>query len=354
MRPFLPACMVASLLLGCGQAGTQTAEAQPAAERPQRPAVPVEIESVQTRALTRRLTAVGSLQSEESVVVAPEISGRIVHIGFEEGQPVRQGQVLFRLDDAIDRAELMQAEANLALARRTFERSSDLVQRQLVSTAEVDTARAALAVAEAAVAGVAARLEKTRILAPFSGVAGLRGVSVGSYVNPGDALVGLEAIETMKVEFRVPEIALASLSVGQTLDIRLDALPDQHFRATVYALSPRANEATRSIALRARLSNDEGRLRPGLFARISLALETRSAAVMISEAAVFPRGDQNFVYAVEDGKARLQEITLGQRELGVVEVLTGLSEGEQIIVSGLQRVSPGAIVVPAAPRLTAS
>jgi membrane fusion protein (multidrug efflux system) len=347
MRPLYPVCVIASLLLGCGEASAPAASAQPAENR-ERPAIPVETERVQTMSLTRRLTAVGSLQSDESIVVTPEISGRIVRIGFNEGERVQQGQELFRLDDAIDRAELAQAEANQALARRTFERSSELAQRKLISTAEVDNSRAALAVADAAVALAAARFEKTRILAPFAGVVGLRTVSLGSYVNPGDALVNLEAIDTMKVEFRVPENALARLAVGQALDVELDALPEERFTATVYALNPRASESTRSIALRARMGNEDGRLRPGLFARITLELDTREAAVVVSESAVFPRGDQNYVYAVEQGKARLQPITLGQREPGKVEVLSGLSAGEEVIVSGLQRVSPGAAVTRAA------
>lgn len=353
MRLLALVCL-SGVLAGCGGGAAPAANAQPTPALQARPAVPVEIESVRTMSLTRRLTAVGSLQSDESVIVTPEISGRIVRIGFDEGERVRQGQELFRLDDAIDRAELAQAEANQALARRTFERSTELAQRKLISTAEVDNSRAALAVADAAVALAAARVEKTRILAPFAGVVGLRSVSLGSYVNPGDALVNLEAIDTMKVEFRVPENALARLAVGQALDVQLDALPEARFTATVYALNPRASEATRSIALRARMSNEDGRLRPGLFARITLELDTREAAVVISEAAVFPRGDKNFVYAVDDGKARLQEITLGQREPGTVEVLSGLREGEEVIVSGLQRVSPGAAVQRSQASATAS
>lgn len=344
MRLLLSLGVISGLLAGCGDASAPAASAQPASQNRELAAVPVEIESVQTMSLTRRLTAVGSLQSDESIVVTPEISGRIVRIGFNEGERVRQGQELIRLDDAIDRAELAQASANQALARRSFERSSELAQRKLVSIAEVDNSRAALAVADAAVALAQARFDKTRILAPFVGVVGLRNISLGSYVNPGDALVNLEAIDTMKVEFRVPENALARLAVGQQLDVQLDALPEERFTATVYALDPRASVATRSIALRARMANEEGRLRPGLFARITLELDTRAAAVVISEAAVFPRGDQNFVYAVEGGRARLQQITLGQREPGKVEVLSGLSAGEEVIVSGLQRVSPGAAV----------
>lgn len=344
MRLLFSLSVIGGLLVGCGEVGAPAASALPAPENRERPALPVEIESVRTMSLTRRLTAVGSLQSDESIVVTPEISGRIVKIGFNEGERVQQGQELFRLDDAIDRAELAQAAANQALARRTFERSTELAQRRLVSTAEVDNSRAALAVADAAVALAQARFDKTRILAPFGGVVGLRSVSLGSYVNPGDALVNLEAIDSMKVEFRVPENALSRLAVGQQLDVQLDALPEEPFTATVYALNPRASEATRSIALRARMGNEDGRLRPGLFARITLELDTRDAAVVISESAVFPRGDQNFVYAVAGGKARLQQVTLGQREPGKVEVLSGLSEGEEVIVSGLQRVSPGAAV----------
>lgn len=342
MRPHLPVLLIALSLLGCERMGAAPAVAASPPRSP--PAVPVETSTVGQQTLVSRLTAVGSLQAEESVQIATEIAGRIVELAFEEGARVRRGQLLVRLDDSVDRAELQQAEAQRALARRTFERTRELAERRLVSPAEVDNAQAALAVAEAAVALAAARLQKTRITAPFDGVVGLRSVSVGTYVNAGQVLVALEAIDRMKVEFRVPETALRRVAVGQTLGLELDAFPGQRFEAEVYALDARASEDTRSLALRARLVNPDGHLRPGLFARISLDLETRENRLVVPEAAVFPRGQQNFVYAVQDGRAALREVTLGQRERGIVEILSGVEADETVVVSGLQRLSPGAAV----------
>lgn len=342
MRPLFALLCTLLLLVGCNPVGGASAVA--ASPPASAPSIPVDTARVRSETLIDRITAVGSLQSDESVVVTSEVSGRVIAIGFSEGERVKQGQLLFRLDDVIDQAELTQARAQLALARRTFDRSTELAARKLVSVAEVDQSRATLAVADAAVALAAARLEKTKILAPFDGVVGLRSVSLGSYVNAGDALVNLEAIDRMKIEFRIPETALAKLSIGQTLTVELDALPGERFDAEVYAINPRASEATRSIAVRARLANPAGRLRPGLFARVALDLDSRKDALVIPEAAVFPRGQQNFVYAVEDGKAALRPVTLGQRQPGQVEVLTGLALDEAIIISGLQRVSPGAAV----------
>ncbi|HEX4895816.1 MAG TPA: efflux RND transporter periplasmic adaptor subunit, partial [Solimonas sp.] len=205
------------------------------------------------------------------------------------------------------------------------------------AAANLDLGRAALSLAEA-------RLAKTRITAPFGAQAGLRTVSPGDYIAIGQELVNLEAMQHMKVDFRVDEAALPVLATGQPLSIEVDAYPGEQFAGELYAIDPRVADATRSIALRARMANPDGRLRPGLFARVKVQLEKRTDAIVIPEQAVFPRGEQQFVYVVEDGKAALREIRLGQRQPGRAEVVSGLKAGEVLIVSGLQKLSPGAPV----------
>lgn len=333
--------LLLSALQACTDADSQVASPPtPSAS----PAVSVEVHEVQGRRLTRQVNAVGSLQSRESTIIASELTGRIARVAFDEGQPVRQGDLLFQLDDSLAQAEHKQAQATLALARRTESRSRELATRKLVSVAEVDSANAARAVAEAAAELTGARLDKHRIVAPFDGIAGLRQVSPGAYVGAGDALVQLEAVDPMKVEFRVPESVLAHLAVGQTLRLQLDAFPGTSREATVYALAPRISESSRSVAVRARLDNPDGQLRPGLFARITLDLETQADALVIPEAAVFPRGDLNYVYRVVSGQVAEAAVILGQREPGWVEVIEGLSAGDIVMTSGLQKVSPGSRV----------
>ncbi|MDM4771682.1 efflux RND transporter periplasmic adaptor subunit [Solimonas sp. SE-A11] len=312
-----------------------------------KPPVAVESAAVTTATLSQEIVAVGSVRSDESVTLSPEIAGRISRVGFEEGRPVTRGQVLFELDAAVHRAQVGQATAEYTLAQRNYQRGLELFERKLISQQERDTLASAQEAAAASLALAQAQLAKTLITAPFSGVAGLRQVSPGDYVNPGQALVNLEAMSSVKIDFRVPELALPQLSTGQPLDIEFDAWPGERFRGEVYAIEPRVADTTRSVGLRARLANAEGRLRPGLFARIRLQTGAREQVIVVPEQAVFPRGEQQFVYVIADGLAREREIKLGQRQAGRAEVTSGLKAGETIVTSGLQKVSNGASVVSA-------
>ncbi len=236
---------------------------QAAAQAPVAPAAPVRVEvaAVKEIPFARGLSAVGSLRSDESVVLRPEVAGRIQSIGFKEGQPVRQGEVLIRLDDSVPRAELAQARANLTLAQSHFRRSVELQGKGFVSQQARDEAASNLKVQEAAVALAQARLDKMTISAPFGGIVGLRSVSVGDYVNQGQDLAPLEAIDPLKVDFRVPEMYLSKVGVGQQLTLRLDALPGQERQGMVYAVSPLVDAGGRSILLRATVANKDAVLR---------------------------------------------------------------------------------------------
>lgn len=185
--------------------------------------VRVEVSAVTEIPFARGLSAVGSLRSDEAVMLRPEVAGRIQSIEFKEGQPVKRGQALIRLDDSVPRAELAQARANLALAQSHYRRAVALQAKGFVSQQARDESASTLKVQEAAVALAQARLDKMTISAPFAGFAGLRSVSVGDYVNQGQDLAPLEAIDPLKVDFRVPEMYLSKVGVGQQLTLRLDA-----------------------------------------------------------------------------------------------------------------------------------
>lgn len=328
-------------LLGCVMALSACSKPQATGVAAAPEPVRVRTQLVNTQPLARELLAVGSLRSDESVTIRPEIAGRIVHIGFEEGQQVSAGQLMFALDDNIARAELDKALADHRLALRSHERAQELLQRKLVSPADADQAGAQLQAATAALALSQARLEKTRILAPFDGTAGLRRVGPGDYVAAGQELVNLDAMAAMKVDFRVDQAALSQLRVGQTLQVEIDAWPDEYFDAKVYAIDPRVAESTRSIALRARMANPQGRLRPGQFARVRLVVDRKAEAIVIPEEAVFPRGEQQFVFVIADGRAQLREVRLGQRLPGRTEILDGLRAGEAVVAAGAQSLSDG-------------
>ncbi len=314
-----------------------------------RPALPVETASVVQDTLRKSLTAVGTLVANENVVIRPEIAGRVQAIAFQEGQSATRGAPLVQLDDAVHRAELAQAEAGEEQARRLRDSGLQLVNKGYISTNEMDRLETELKVAEANRKLAQARLAKTRIYAPFTGQLGLRRVSVGDYVNPGQELVTLDDLASLKVDFRVPETYLDALSIGQLIELEVDSFPQERFRGEVYALDPQVSTADHSIALRARIPNPEARLRPGLFARVSLLLEEKAEALLIPEQAVLPQGDGNFVFRVQDGQARLTAITLGQRRLGQVEVLSGLTAGDIVVTAGQQKITDGASVTPLQP-----
>lgn len=333
-----------ALLLCASLTLAACADADPAPDATDTSAVAVKTVTVRTQPLERELLAVGSLRSDESVTIRPEVAGRIVGIKFSEGDAVARGQVLFELDDSIDRAQLERAHANHALAQRSAQRADELYARKLVSTAERDQVAANLALTAAELAVAQAQFDKTRIVAPFTGVVGLRRVSPGDYVVAGQDLAGLEALETMKIDFRVDQSHLPALHVGLPLDISVDAFPSERFGGEVYAIDPRVSETTRSVALRARVPNAEGRLRPGQFAQIRLVLARVDDAIVVPERALFPRGSQQFVYIAGDGRAQLREVRVGQRAGGRAEILTGLRAGESLIVSGIQQINDGAPV----------
>jgi len=190
------------------------------------------------------------------------------------------------------------------------------------------------------------------IRAPFDGTVGLRLVSPGAYVKTGDDIANLESLGSMKLDFRVPETYLARLASGQTLAVRVDAWPDQSFEGAIYAIEPGVDEETRTVLLRARLPNKGNKLRPGLFARVSLVLERRDNALVVPEQAIVPVGQQTFVYRVADGKALMIPVTLGLRRPGQVEILEGVNAGDMVVTDGQLKIRDGAAVTVLPPPAT--
>ncbi|MBD2838919.1 efflux RND transporter periplasmic adaptor subunit [Pseudomonas sp. JM0905a] len=294
------------------------------------------------RALVRdELVTFGSLRSDESVMIRPEVEGRVATLHFQEGQAVKGGDLLISLDDAIARAELAQAQANLDLAEKSYQRAKMLFSRgasnaqaQDESLSQEQAARASLALAQA-------RLDKTQIRAPYDGTLGLRLVSVGDYLSAGQDMVNLEVLDPLKVDFRVPQKAVSQVSIGQTVELSLDAYPGERFRGAIIALNPRLDEVGRSQAIRAQVPNQDHRLKPGQFVKVSVILAERPQALLIPEEAVMPLGHQLFVNLVVDGKVERRPIKIGQRLRGKAEVREGLQGDEQVITAGWQKVSPG-------------
>jgi membrane fusion protein, multidrug efflux system len=293
------------------------------------------------------VTAVGSLRSDESVIIRSEQSGRIVSLNFKEGQPVRKGQLLVQLDDGVTRAELGQANANLKLAKAKFDRAVELNEKKFISGQAKDEADNALRVAEAAVKLIEARLGRFNIEAPFSGTIGLRTASIGDYIKDGQDIVNLEKTDPIKVDFKVPELFQSKVRVGQSLAVTFDAIPGKPFVGTVFAVNPQLDTAGRAVVLRAQMPNRDGALRPGMFARVRLTLSDIGETIVVPEQAVAMQGEEQVMFKVVDGRAIRTKVEVGQRREGKVEILQGIAATDTVVIAGQQRLRDGAAVRPA-------
>lgn len=325
-------------------------KAPPAGQRPAGPGrsagpVGVEVARASRMALADEVQAVGTLRANESVVVRPEIAGRIVAIGFADGARVPRGALLVSLDDSVLAAQAEQARAELGLARTSFERTQDLARRNFVSGSALDQAAATLKVQQARLELAEAQLAKTRLRAPFAGVLGLRNVSVGEYVKDGQELVTLEDVSSMKVDLRLPERFLGQLRPGQSIGVEVDAFPGRSFVATLNALDAQVDADGRSLLARGRLANPDGALRSGMFAKARIVLREKPQATVVPEEAILPVGADTLVFRVADGKAMRTPVTTGLRREGRVEIVDGLQAGDVVVVAGQQRLTRDAMPV---------
>ncbi|MDF0643715.1 MAG: efflux RND transporter periplasmic adaptor subunit [Nitrospira sp.] len=307
------------------------------------------VETVQASVgvVNESIQAVGTLQAIASIMIRPEISGIVRRIHFSDGQLVDRLAPLVQLDQEELQAEANQAVAQERLAQLTYERLKRLSAQQttIVPAQQVDEARLALQAATANSVLFGTRLKKSLIKAPFAGTMGLRRVSVGDYVQPGQDLVNLEDLQTLHVDFKVPEVWLSRLSINQAVGVATDAFPGMTFQGTVTAIDPRVDSVNRTIAVRAVVPNQDGRLRPGLFATVSVRLGQDLRAVLIPEEAVFIQRDRSMTYRVQDGSARLVELVIGAHERGLVQVKEGLSAGDQVVRTGTHKLHDGMAVV---------
>ncbi len=332
------------------------------------PPISVEAARVRVGPATDDAHAVGSLMAEESVIIRAEVAGRIEEVHFAEGQAVERGQVLFTLDAKEQQAQLAQSQAALALGELDHKRIQELRGKKVVSQQEYDRALAQLREARAKVALDRARLEKKTIRAPFAGLLGIRLISPGDFVQLGQELVNLEAVDSVKIEFRIPGRLVHRVRPGQALVAAVDAYPKTTFQGQIYAINPRLDANTRTVQLRGRLPNREHLLHPGMFAQITLVLEERRDALWVPEQALVPMGNDRFVYRLEDpytassgngdqqgaqaggsapqpmARAVLTRVETGSRRVGEVEIRAGLGRDDTVVIAGHLQLRDGAAV----------
>jgi membrane fusion protein (multidrug efflux system) len=340
--------LAVALLAGAGFTWKHFSRSQsaPAAKPGAGPAraLPVKAAAVSRGTVTDGVTAVGTLLANESVMIRPEIDGRIEAFHFQEGQLVRKGDKLVSLDASEVEAQLTFAVAAANLNRSRLKRSEELLAKNFISAQAMDEVRENLNQSVARESEIKAKLAKSTIRAPFEGVTGLRQVSPGAYAKAGQDIARLEGIGVLKLDFRVPEAYLRRIKVGQPLVINVDAYPGESFNGSIYAIEPAVDESTRTVLLRARLPNPGVRLKPGIFARVNLDLERRENALLVPEQAIVPRGDGRFVFRIAEGKAQLVKVEMGARRPGEVEILKGLEAGDTIVVDGQLKLQDGAAV----------
>lgn len=309
-----------------------------------RTGLPVKAGIVRTGTIVHEVSAIGTLLANESVMIRPERDGRIAQIHFAEGRLVKKGTRLVSLDASETEAQLAAARAEATLNRNRLKRAEELKEKNFISAEALDVARENLNQSVARQEEVKSRLEKMTILAPFEGVAGLRQVSPGAYVKAGQDIARLEGIGTLKLDFRVPELYLGRIRPEQQVEVLVDAFAGETFGGAIYAVEPAVDEQTRTVLLRARVPNPDVRLKPGMFARVSLVLGRRDDALLVPEQALVPRGNDNYVFRIVEGKAALTKVELGARRPGEVEIISGLTAGDQIVVDGQLKLKPGAPV----------
>lgn len=305
----------------------------------------VETIRVTPQPFEEKLTATGSLQSDEQVMLRPEMSGIVGEIAFNEGDYVEAGRVLVRLraQDLVARME--RAEAQLQLAQREGERQQSLGQRQAISRSELDQAKSSLEVARADFELAKAELAKAEVRAPFSGVIGLRAVSVGGYVTPTTDIASFRKVDPLKLELNVPERYARFIRPDLRVEFSV-AGTDENFSGTVYAVEPGIDPVTRTLRLRAHVPNPERRLNPGAFVEAQLVLDRIEDAIVVPSLAVVPGLKEETIFVVNNGTAESRKVTTGIRTADSVLIEDGLKPGEEVIVSSILQLRPGVRVAP--------
>ena len=343
------ALAAASLVSGCGGKAPDDGAGRGAGAGPE--SVAVVTAPVIGKPVAVEVEALGTARANEAVEITSKAANTVISVRFEEGQLVRRGQLLIEFDGAQARADLAAAQAALAESQSAYARSKDLFAQQALSQAQLETIEATLLANEARVAAAQARLADTLIRAPFDGRVGLRRVSVGAFVSPGTVITTLDDTGTMKVDFDVPEVFLAVLKPGLAVAARSAAYAEDTFAGEVESVDSRVDPVTRTIKVRARLPNPDGRLRPGMFLTVRVSRDPLPGLV-VPEQALVPERGKTYVFVLAAGRISRREVVIGRRTPGEVELTRGVAAGERVVTEGTQKVRDGSaaheLVAPAA------
>ena len=311
------------------------------------PPMPVEVAQVVEQGVSDKFEAVGTIEAIEEITVVSEINATVVDIPFTEGSHISKGELIAQLDDAQLAADVNRSEALYEQSLATYNRVKNIVEQKAGSQQDLDDALASLKVAEANLKLAQARLEKTKIVAPFDGMIGARRVSVGSFLRTGDEITELANLNEIRINFSAPERFLSDLKRGSEVIVSSPVYPGHEVKGRIIAIEPIINSDTRTARIVARVQNPGQKFRPGMSGNVSVVLSERANALTIPTEAVFANGNQSFVYIVNpDSTVAPTPVTLGLQLTKIVEVVSGLQPGMQIVTAGHQKLFPGAKVLP--------
>lgn len=298
--------------------------------------------------VTESLSLVGTIAANETVEIKSQTEGIAEEVLFKEGQAVKEGDLLLRVDENKLASAVAEAEASFRLSQANFARAKQLVQEKLVSQQEFDQISAQFQASEATLELRKRQLKDARILAPFGGIIGARQVSPGQVIGRNNTLTWLVDLDPVKVEVDVPERYLGQVTIGQRIQFAVAAFPKDTFEGEVYFISPQLSPVTRTALMKARIPNPDLKLKAGMFASLALTVQLRDAAIVIPEPALMSNGDDVSVFVLDaKNTAQIRPVKLGLRLAGRAEVVSGLAPGDRVVVEGLQKMGPGTPVQPA-------
>lgn len=342
--------LIISILVFIGAAGYFTwdkfGSSNSVAEKSKRrnDVVSVEVAQVEIRNLDFTVEAVGSTRARRAVDITPLASGRVIEITFKPGNNVKKNDILVRLDDEIQRADLKEAEAKLEEARSAMVRTTSLKRNSAVAAASVESQATAVATAEADLERAIRRLQDRTVRAPFSGIVGFSHIELGSRIKEGDIITTLDDLSTVEVEFSVPEVLFGRVHINQPVTATTTAFQQTKFSGTITSIDSRINPIARSVNTRAEIRNPDRLLPAGMFMHVSVALDPRQA-LTIPESAIQVQASESFVYVLKSSdqhnSVSKRKVNIGQRDFGFVEIVSGLEAGEEVVIYGVQRLREG-------------
>ncbi|WP_338548642.1 efflux RND transporter periplasmic adaptor subunit [Roseovarius phycicola] len=345
VKQLLILCCLAGLAYG-GYEGYRTYLLPPEeaeAEDPPRP-VTIEVAEAKTSRISETVEAVGTTRALRSIEIVPEDEGRVVTLNITPGAKVKQGDVLVKLDETIERADLAEASARMTEQELALARIKRLLSTSAVSQASLEEATARLAEAEAALERARQRLANRTIDAPFDGIVGLSEIDAGARIEAGDMIARLDDLSQVELEFSLPETLFGRVNTGLAITATSPAFPDKRFEGRIEAVDSRIDPIARAFRTRAVIPNPEGLLPAGMFMSLTLILSELEALTVPEEAIVF-QAAATYVFLIEGEEARRVSVTTGPRRDGRIAVLSGLEEGDIVAIRGLARLRDGSTVV---------